>query len=93
MKTKKSNVTVASNIWICADDPTGDGNNVYAASKVMPGDLAFECLVPHTDSRIIEQCLMNGTITKKQHLERNFLRHYAPHNHLHSPKVTNPNPV
>lgn len=82
-----TNIDVASNIWICTHDPNGPGNNPHAASKAMPGDLAFKILVPNMDSRIIQQAVLDGIVTKKQANEREFFRHFAPHNHLDDPNV------
>lgn len=88
MSTESPNIGVVSNIWICAEDPFGKGNSPYAASRVMPGDLAFRILIPHADSRVIQQAVLDGTITKKQAQEREFLRHFAPHNHHDDQKIT-----
>jgi hypothetical protein len=88
MKTNSPNISVASNIWICAEDPLGKGNSVTAASHAMPGDLAFQLLIPHSDSRVVQRAILDGTITKKQAKEREFFRHFAPHNHHGSPRIT-----
>lgn len=88
MKTNPPNISVASNIWICAEDPFGKGNNVAAASHAMPGDLAFQLLIPNADSRVIQQAILDRTITKKQAKEREFFRHFAPHNHHDISKIT-----
>ena len=88
MSQDTSNINVVSNIWICIDDPEGPGNSTYAASQAMPGDLAFNILVPHTDLRFINRAVLDGTLTKKQAKEREFFRHFAPHNHLDDPRIT-----
>lgn len=90
---KKSNIDMASNIWICIEDPSGQGNNIHAASRAMPGDLAFKILIPHADVRIVRQSVLDGTITKKQAKEREFFRHFAPHNHEGDSKVISVHPI
>lgn len=81
MSSHTPNISVSSNIWISVDDPDGRGNNIHAASKAIPGDLAFRLLLPHADTRLVEQALLDGRITRRQVQEREFFRHFAPHNH------------
>lgn len=87
MSSNTPNISISSNIWINIDDPDGRANNVHAASKAIPGDLAFRLLLPHADTRIVDQALLDGRITKRQVKEREFFRHFAPHNHRDDQRI------
>lgn len=83
MSRKKPNIAVASNVWISIENPVDDHyNNPTAASKSMPGDLALRLIVGSTDSRQIDQAILDRRLTKRQLKEYLSFRFFMPHNHI-----------
>ena len=77
-----SNLKVASNVWICAEDPLGRENNHWNACRHMPGDLRVKMSdMQNLDTRAIQQAIDLGRMTKKQRDEMHVYRFFLPHTH------------
>jgi hypothetical protein len=78
----KSNLKVASNVWICAADPHGPDNNVWRACLHMPGDLRVSMADIATRNRAeIDRAMGQGLMTKAQYQEFLAYRFFLPHTH------------
>ena len=80
---KASNLRVASNVWIYADNPQGEiDNTCWDACRHMPGDLRVKMSdMRNLDKRAIEQAIALGRMTRKQRSEMLAFRFFLPHTH------------
>ena len=87
--TKVSNLKVASNVWICAENPHGEwDNNVWNACLHMPGDLRVKMSdIGFLTIPVIEQAIALGRMTEKQRREMLAFRFFLPHTHAASDLV------